>query len=175
MTQYPEPGDARELDFSDPGGDDFEALARDRMPVRSLTAGDLDAIAAIDRHLTGRNRRAYLGARLDEALLASGVRASLAAEPGGAVAGFLMARVDFGEFGRTEPEAVIDTIGVDPAYAGQGVGAGLLSQLLVNLAGLRVERVRTEIPWSEDLGLAGFLAHYGFMPAQRIALRKSLE
>lgn len=174
MSHNPEPRDAQseELDFSDPGGDDFEALARDRFPVRSMTAMDMDAIVAIDRHLTGRERRDYLSARLDEALNQSGVRVSLVAEDDGAIAGFIMARVDFGEFGRTEPEAVIDTVGVDPAQGHRGVGSALLSQLLVNLAGLRAERVRTEIDWSEDLGLMGFLAHQGFAPAQRIALKK---
>lgn len=163
-----------ELDFSDPSADDFEALARDRVPVRSMTAEDLDAIVAIDRHLTGRNRREYLAARMDEALNQSGLRVSLIAEEDKDVAGFIMARVDFGEFGRTVPEAVIDTIGVDPAHEGHHVGAALLSQLMVNLGGLRVERVHTEVDWSEDLNLLGFLAHSGFVPAQRLAFRKPI-
>ena len=51
----------------------------------------------------------------------------------GQFAGFLMARVDFGEFGRTEPTAVLDTIGVDPDYTRQHVGRALLEQLLLNL------------------------------------------
>ncbi len=48
-------------------------------------------------------------------------RPTLAPEVDGAPAGFVMARVDFGEFGRPEPAAVIDTIGVDPGHGGLGV------------------------------------------------------
>ena len=34
-----------------------------------------------------------------------------------------LARVDYGEFGRTQPTAVIDTIGVEPGHGRQGIGA----------------------------------------------------
>jgi hypothetical protein len=34
----------------------------------------------------------------------------------GALVGYLMARADLGDFGRTEPVAVIDTLGVDPEH-----------------------------------------------------------
>jgi ribosomal protein S18 acetylase RimI-like enzyme len=78
-----------------------------------------------------------------------------------------MARVDLGEFGRIEQVAVIDTIGVDPDYRDRGVGRALLSQLLVNLATLRVERVRTELDW-RDRELLAFLDHCGFRPAQEL-------
>ena len=78
------------------------------------------------------------------------MRVSLVAERDGRPVGFIMARVDFGEFGRIEPIAVMDTIGVDPDYRDQGIGRALLSQLFMNLMTLRVERIRTEIGWSDD-------------------------
>jgi ribosomal protein S18 acetylase RimI-like enzyme len=81
-----------------------------------------------------------------------------------------MARVDLGEFGRVEPTAVLDTIGVDPDYRQIGVGRALLSQLLMNLATLRVESVRTEIDWN-DRELLGYLDHCGFRPSQRLCLQ----
>jgi ribosomal protein S18 acetylase RimI-like enzyme len=87
--------------------------------------------------------------------------------------GFIMARVDFGEFGRTEPEAVMDTIGVDPDCGGKGVGHALMSQLLGNLATLRVERVRTVVEWN-DFPLLSFLDRCGFSPSQRIAFRRAI-
>ena len=108
---------AAEIDYSHPAADDFEALSRDKVPVRSMRAKDLDALVAIDRRITGRDRRAYYEQKLAETLDETGVRVSLVAEQDGHPVGFIMARVDFGEFGRTEPEAVIDTIGVDPASA----------------------------------------------------------
>ena len=74
-----------------------------------------------------------------------------------------------GEFGRVEPTAVLDTLGVDPDYRNQGVGRALLSQLFMNLTTLRVEGVRTEISWA-DQNLVPFLERCGFRPSQRLCL-----
>ncbi len=163
-----------ELDYSDPGSDDFDALSRDRVPVRSLSAGDLAAIVRIDRNITGVDRSDYLRRKVDEALHDSAIRVSLVAEVDGHAAGFIMARVDFGEYGRTEPVAVIDTIGVDPGYTGHGVGKALLSQLLVNLAALKVEKVETQVT-RENFGLLGFLYACGFAPSQRLAFDRIID
>ena len=140
--------------------DNPAALSRDRLEVASLTAGDLDALVRIDTKLTARDRRDYIATKLDEALLDSGIRVSLTARTDGIVAGYLMARIDFGDFGRTEPVAVIDTVGIDPDFAGLGVAKALLSQLLVNLRALRVEKVETTVA-REDLDLLAFLYHCG--------------
>jgi ribosomal protein S18 acetylase RimI-like enzyme len=162
-----------ELDFSSVTSDDFEALSRDKVPVRSMEERDLAMIIDIDRRITGTPRAAYFRQKLDEALHESDVRVSLVAESDGYVAGFIMARVDFGDYGRIEPEAVIDTIGVDPESARKGIGRALLSQLVANLSALRVERVRTHVAWN-DLALLGFLDSAGFRPAQRLVLSRRL-
>lgn len=166
--------DPAEVDYSDPQSDDYEALARDRVLVRSLNAGDLDALIAIDRRITGHNRTGYYQRKLAETMDESAVRVSLVAELDGRPAGFVMARVDFGEFGRTEPEAVIDTVGVDPGFARRDIGKAMLSQLLTNLRALQVDDVRTEVRWN-DFGLLAFLENCGFVPAQRIAFRRTVE
>ena len=165
--------DPLEIDYSDPGGDDFEALARDRVPVRSMTPDDLGALIAIDRRITGHDRSAYYERKLSETMEESAVRVSLVAELDGRPVGFIMARVDFGEFGRAEPEAVIDTLGVNPDYAHQDIGKAMMSQLLTNLRSLQVDGVRTEVDWN-DFRLLGFLEHCGFVPAQRLAFRLEL-
>jgi N-acetylglutamate synthase-like GNAT family acetyltransferase len=85
-----------------------------------------------------------------------------------------MARLDFGDFGRVEPVAVIDTVGVDPLRARQGIGRGLLSQLFVNLRGLGVERVETVLA-AGSLGLMGFFCAAGFRPSERLAFEKRLS
>lgn len=167
------PEGGAEIDYSNPSGDDFESLARDRVPIRSMVPADLMAIVRIDKRVTGRERQAYHKRKLAEALDESAVRVSLVAEIDGGIAGFIMARVDFGEFGHAEPEAVIDTIGIDPAHARQGVATALLSQLTINLGALRVERVRTEVEWN-DFGLLGFLDRMGFRPHRRLALRRPI-
>jgi len=78
---------------------------------------DLAAAVRIDRKLTGRDRSAYYAAKLREMLTESGIRVSLVAEEDGFVVGFVMARVDFGEFGKVDKAAVLDTIGVHPGFA----------------------------------------------------------
>jgi len=158
---------APEINYSNRFGNDFERLARDNADVRAMEHRDLVDIVRIDRSITGRNRQDYMQHQLVEAMHGSAIRVSLTARIDGAIVGFLMARVDLGDFGRTEPVAVIDTIGVDSGYAHRGVGHALLSQLFVNLGALRIERVETVVA-PRDLALLGFLYNVGFGPSQRL-------
>ncbi|AVR88239.1 GNAT family N-acetyltransferase [Thauera aromatica] len=181
MTSHPHPTTKQMIDqfsgepnYSDPNPDDAVALSRDRIPVRSLTQEDFDAVVRIDRHDSGQDRSAYYRRKFEEALGGSGVRVSVVAEQDGAVVGFLMARVDFGEFGRAAAAAVIDTVGVDPAMKGRHIGKALVSQLLANLTTLRVESVRSEVEWNQ-FGLLHFLERCGFRPGQQLALSRPLN
>jgi N-acetylglutamate synthase-like GNAT family acetyltransferase len=167
-------GPAQEIDYGGRPGNDFERLARDNADVRGMAQGDLADIVRIDRAITGRNRQEYMAHKLGETMADSAIRVSLTARLDGAIVGFLMARADLGDFGRTEPVAVIDTIGVDPGYAHRGAGHALLSQLFVNLGALRIERVETVVA-PRDLGLLGFLYDAGFAPAQRLAFVRRLD
>ncbi|GAB4230781.1 MAG: hypothetical protein OHK0028_05370 [Deltaproteobacteria bacterium] len=157
-----------------PGGEYYERLSRDRVPVRSMREQDLEAAVRIDRKLTGRDRSAYYAGKIREMLTESGIRVSLAAEDDGFVVGFVMARVDFGEFGKVEKTAALDTIGVHPGFAGSGIGHALLSQLFLNLSTLRVETVLTQVS-PGTIGLQRFLYSCGFHPSQRLALEKSIS
>lgn len=167
-------GEDAEVNYGKAPPPDFGPLARDRIPVRAMRESDLRKLIDIDRRITGRNRSDYFDRKLEEALYESDVRVSLVAERDGEPVGFVMARVDFGEFGRVEPTAVLDTIGVDPNYRDQGIGRALLSQLFMNLMTLRVEGVRTEIGWS-DQKLVTFLEHCGFHPSQRLCLELAIK
>jgi predicted N-acetyltransferase YhbS len=160
-------------DWSASAGNDYERLARDSADVSLLTAKDLEDVVRIDRHITGRDRRRYMERALDEALRESGVRISLAARQDRVMAGYIMARADLGDFGRTEPVAVIDTIGVAPEYANQGIGHALLSQLFLNLTALRIERVETIVA-AANVDLLGFFYGTGFAPSERLAFVKRL-
>lgn len=162
-------GTPPEINYGTPPAPDFGPLARDRIPVRSMRQEDLLALVEVDYRINGRDRDQYLRCKLEEALHDSGVRVSLVAEQDGGLVGFIMARVDFGEFGRVESIAVLDTIGVDPDYRYRGVGRALMSQLLINLMTLRVEQIRTELGWL-DRDLLGFFARCGFAPAPRLCL-----
>ena len=167
-------GPERDNDHSDATGDDFQSLAHDRLPVRSMTRDDLAPIIEIDRRITGRARVAYLTRKLDEAFTESAVQMSLVAEIDHRPAGFVMARVDIGEFGHAEPEAVMDTIGVDPRQSHKGIATALLSQLMANLVALRTETLRTEVGWNH-FGLMRFLDRMGFGPHRRLALRRPIR
>ncbi len=165
--------ESSEINYGAPPRADFGPLARDRIPVRSMTEKDIAALTVIDRRITGRDRTRYFEQKLSEAMNESDVRVSLVAELEGMPVGFIMARVDLGEFDRTEPSAVMDTIGVDPDFRGRGVGHALLSQLFVNLGTLRVERILTEVDWS-DHNLMRFLDDCGFHPSPQLCFNLSL-
>ena len=166
-------GPASEIDYGANAGNDFERLARDDAEVSSMSWDDLEAVVRIDRAITGRDRRDYMRRQLAEAMQDSPVRVSLSARRDGVVVGFLMARTDLGDFGRVEPVAVVDTIGVDPAYAHRGIGHALVSQLFANLGALRIERVETIVA-PRDFGLLGFLYDVGFGPSQRLPFVRRL-
>lgn len=164
---------SNEIDYGAQSQNDYEALARDHADVRTLQAEDLPDIMRIDRSTSGQKREEYVKVLVNEALNDSAVRVSLTARVDGIVAGFVAASTDFGDFGRTEPVAVLDTIGVDPDYAHHGIGHALLSQLFVNLQALRVERVETVVS-SHNFELLGFLYDVGFEHAQRLGFVKTL-
>ena len=141
--------------------------------VRRLRPADLERVIALDALVTGRERSGYFRRKLQENLLETSVEVSLGAEIDGILVGFLLARTWTGEFGVTDTVAVLDTIGVQPGFQGRGVGHALLAQLLVNLRGLRVGALRTEVDW-KDQGMIRFFHREGFLPAARLSLDLAL-
>lgn len=145
----------------------------DDVTVRNLRPRDLDRVVDVDRRNTGRARTGYFRVKLAQALADTGIQVSLAAEVDGAFAGFLLARVYYGEFGAAEQNAVLDTIGVHPSFHGRGVGHALLRQLRENLLALGIATLRTEVSW-QDQRLLGFFHKEGFAPAARFCLDLAL-
>lgn len=166
-------GFSSEVNYGTAAANDFDALARGPIDVRALAAGDLEDIIRIDRHVTGRRRDSFMREVLEEALSDAGVRLSLIARVDGIAAGFVTARADFGDSGRVEPVAVLDTIGVAADYAHRGVGHALLSQLFANLSALGVDRVETVVA-PENFDLLGFFYDVSFEQSQRLAFDKRL-
>jgi GNAT superfamily N-acetyltransferase len=153
-----------------PAGDEF---SWEELPVRSMQESDLPALVRLDRRITGLDRTAYYRRKAAEVLRHAGVRVSMVAEVERTFAGFLMARVDYGEFGRADPIAVLDTLGVDPDFARRRVGRALLEQLLLNLRSLRVERLLTVVEFGQ-LDLLAFFVRTGFAPSQRLSFTKAI-
>jgi ribosomal protein S18 acetylase RimI-like enzyme len=158
------------------GGDDTRRtprLARDAILVSAMQRAELAQVVRIDNAITGTARAGYIARLLAEALYDSAIRVSLTARIDGVIAGFLTARVDAGDYGRIDPVAVLDTIGVQPDFTHRRVGHALLSQLFVNLGALRVERVETIVA-PRDLGLLGVLYAAGFAPSRRLPVVRAV-
>ena len=156
------------------GDNSSEAHARSKVALSALKPDDLYDVVRIDKGVTGQRREAFFYELVDEAMKDSAVRVSLVARIDGIAAGFVMARTNFGDYGRTEPVAVLDTIGVDPDYSGQGIGHALLSQLFANLDGLGVERVETVVA-NKDFQLLRFFYNVGLKPSQQLAFVKRTD
>ncbi len=155
-------------------GNDPGVLRTDGIEVRTLAPTDLDWMVRIDKEWSGSGRRGYYEVKLAEAVRDTSVRISLAALVDGTPAGFLMGRVYYGEFGVPEPVAQLDTIVVARAFTGKHVAEALLRQLKLNLRGLRIERLQTQVEW-DQLNLLGFFQHAGFKPAPRLCLELEVE
>jgi len=149
------------------------------LSIRALRRSDLVRLVKIDAAIGGRTRRVWFEHKLDRALPEGAqhetdVGISLGVEKDGVLVGALMGAVQFGEYGLPEPVAVLDTLLIDPDYARQGIASALFEQFVVNLRGLRIACLRTEVDW-DDLDLIAFFGKAGFKPAARLVLERQLD
>ncbi len=149
-------------------------LETDHVEVRNLKPEDLDWVVRIDSQHSGKQRREYYKVKLGEVAKDTGIKISLAAFVKGVPAGFLMGRLYYGEFGQPEPVAILDSMGVGSAFVGQHVGTALMRQLEMNLSGLGIERLQTQVEW-EQIELIKFFQRAGFRPAARLCLEKTVK
>src|SRR5665811_1930972 len=95
--------------------------------IRIMEEGDFDAVAAIDEKVLNLSRPEYYEAKFEKLFASRNyVPVSLVAEnEEGNVVGFVMGELFIGEYGISQEEATLDTIGVDPDCQHKGVGAVL--------------------------------------------------
>ncbi len=139
------------------------------MAVRRLRPGDLEDVIALDKAITGRSRRGYFEKRLAAALREPSAHVQVAVDGERGLAGFALARVLSGEYGRTEAALALEVIDVDPALRRRGIGARLLGALERGMGEKGIEEILTEARWT-DHGLLRFLAAGGFELAPRQVL-----
>lgn len=142
--------------------------------VRMIRMNDLDGVVAIDKLITGQERREYYQRKLAQAVdNEHNVNASLVAEVDGKLVGFMMGDVFFGEYGIPDATATIDTIGVHPDFQKHGVASDLMDQFLMNMKAANVKKIYTLVNWN-DFALEGFFSRHKFQPSKRISLELQL-
>lgn len=142
--------------------------------VRVMRPDDLEAVVEIDAKVFGQRRPAYYERKMAIALdKTQQLVTSLVMEVEGKVAGFIMGEVYLGEFGLPETTATIDTIGVDPAYQGRGVGTTLFEAYVSHLRKIGVQSITTRVNWN-DWSLLRFFEKVGFTPAKAVNLELAL-
>ena len=147
-----------------------EPLApEDRFQVRLMAEQDLPAVIRIDAKHSGRDRTQFLREKFDSCVREPGMNTSLIAQVEGTPVGFMFGKLYFGEFGIPAARAVLDTIGVQTGFGGQGVGHALLNQYRKNLGSLRVKAIDTLVDW-ERSDLISFFRSVGFRPSRSMDL-----
>lgn len=141
--------------------------------VRPMRAGDLDAIVAIDRAITGLDRSGYYRRRLQMLDDPDMVNMCLVAEVEGVVAGFVMGDLFTGEYGLPEATAAVDTMGVHPSFQDRGLATQLFAQFRANVRVMDVRVVYALVEWG-DRDLVKFLKKEGFVPSNRLNLELAL-
>ncbi len=132
----------------------------ERLDIRPLTFGDLDAIVEIDRKVLGKARQDFWKKKI-EPPDARYPFSGLVAELEGKVIGLIMGEMSGWEFGVPETVGWISTIGVDPDYQHRGVARKLSEEFVRNLKGVGVSIVYTLVNWS-DWDLLKFFRAMGF-------------
>ena len=108
----------------------METMATQPLAVRGLMRTDLADVVAIDTSIEGRSRRDYVQQRLAAALRDPALHAQFAALDADGLAGYILARVLEGEFGRDARSLRLELVGVRPDAHHHGVGARLFDALV---------------------------------------------
>jgi GNAT superfamily N-acetyltransferase len=141
--------------------------------VRRLRPDDLERTIAIDQAHTGRSRRRFFQKRLDAARNHPEDFIHVGVTRDGVLVAFVFARVRQGEFGRDEPVAALDLIGVDPASEEHGYGHVLMEALTQAMREKGVRRLHSQADWTEH-GLLKFFDSTKFKLAPRLVLERAV-
>ena len=142
--------------------------------IRPLRNDDLERMIIIDQAHTGRSRRGFLGKRLKLAIERPQAFIHVGLERDGELAGFALARLLQGEFGRSEPTAALDLVGVAPDSQELGVGHALIDGLLGAARQKGARHLQSEAEWTNH-ALLRFFDSMGFKLANRIVLERRVS
>ena len=133
---------------------------------------DVEAVIAIDRKITGV-RRAISYTDIITGDLGELLDLSVVAEASGQVVGFILARhMVVGE--PSSEVGLIQIMGVDPEYWGQGIATQMMKFLLSRCRDKGIRTVQTMVN-ERDSQLQSFFEHVGFAPGQLVDYSKNIE
>ena len=99
--------------------------------------------------------------------------ACFVAERGGKVVGFMISYILTAGFGMAK-SAWIATLGVDPNFMGQGIGASLAEEIFTYYKAQGIENVYTSVRW-DSTDMLSFFKTRGFDRSNFINLRKTIK
>lgn len=140
--------------------------------IHVLGVADVERVVAIDRVHSGHARRGYFEKRFAAAAVRPDDYIHLGAMRGGALRGFVIARILRGEFGQQHAVAVLDSIGVEAESQERGIGQSLMRALRQAMHRRGVYRLQSQADWINH-PLLKFFDAAGFKLAPRLALERS--
>jgi ribosomal protein S18 acetylase RimI-like enzyme len=97
----------------------------------------------------------------------------LVAEAGDRIVGFMISYILTAGFGMAQ-SAWIATMGVDPGFMGQGIGARMAEEIFASYRAQGIDNVYTSVRW-DSTDMLSFFKTLGFDRSNFINLRKVLE
>ncbi len=151
-------------------------MDKNTIKIRLMKSNDFDAVVAIDQKVLKVSRPEYYQVKFEKLVQSKDyVPTSLVAEiEGGPVVGFVMGELYIGDYGISQEEATLDTIGVDPDYQHRGIGEQLMNEFMDHLRTLGVRKINTLVDWN-DSKLIRFFSANQFSPSKTINLERSLR
>ena len=144
----------------------------DKVQIRNLQKNDADEISRIYAAITMKPVDADFK-RVVEEHSQRDDEACFVAELNGKVVGFMISYILTAGFGMPK-SAWIATLGVDPNFMGQDIGATLAEEILNYYKAQGVENVYTSVRW-DSTDLLSFFKTLGFDRSNFINLRKVLK
>ena len=144
----------------------------DNFQIRRLKIEDAEVIGQIYAAITRRPVEPDFKSVVEEHAQ-SDEEACFVAEHQGKVVGFMISYILTAGFGEAK-SAWIATLGVDPNFMGQGIGASLAQKIFKIHKAAGIENVYTTVRW-DSTDLLSFFKTLGFDRSKFINLRKVID
>lgn len=144
----------------------------DKVEIRMLTKEDAEEISQIYSAITMQPVSADFKRVVEEHAMRED-EACFVAERDGKVVGFMISYILTAGFGMPK-SAWIATLGVDPKFMGQEIGASLAKEIFKYYKAHGIDNVYTSVRW-DSTDLLSFFKTLGFDRSNFINLRKVLE